>query len=256
MKDEFKKLVDIVEKLRGPEGCPWDREQNEFTLIEFIFEECWELIDSIKINDKKSLKEELGDLLLQIIFLSQIEKEKGEFDIKDVIHSISKKMVERHPHVFGAKKLKTSDEVLEHWEEFKTQKNNRGSIIEGIPESFPALLQAFKIGVKASRVGFDWEKPEEALEKVEEELMELKKAILTGKKEKLEEEIGDILFSITNVSRLMGINPEVALKIVNKKFIKRFKFIEEEAKKRKKKLREFSLKEMDDLWEKSKKIKN
>ncbi|MEW6455939.1 MAG: nucleoside triphosphate pyrophosphohydrolase [Acidobacteriota bacterium] len=253
MKEEFEKLVNIIEKLRSPEGCPWDREQDEFSLIEFIFEECWEIIDSIKVNDKKSLKEELGDLLLQVVFLSQIAKEKGEFDIKDVIRSANRKTIERHPHVFGTKKLKTSGEVLEHWEEFKKRKERKSSIVNGIPENFPALLQAFTLGVKASRVGFNWKKPEEALDKVKEELIELKKAILTGKKEKLEEEIGDLLFSISNVSRLMRINPEIALKIVNKKFIKRFKFIEEEAKKRKKKLNEYTLQEMDMLWEKSKK---
>jgi len=238
-----------MEKLRAPDGCPWDRKQTEKSLIKYLLEETYEVIEAIEDENPEKLKEELGDLLLQIIFLSQIAKEKGFFTAEDVANTISDKLIFRHPHVFGNKKLETPDEVLKHWDSFKKKEKKR--LLDGIPKSSPALLEAYAIGERVSRVGFDWENPEEALEKVEEEMEELKKAL--AEKKGVEEEIGDILFSVANVARLYGINPEEALKLTNKKFRERFDKIEEEADKQGKNLTEFPREKMEEIWESSKK---
>lgn len=249
------KLLKIMEILRGPEGCPWDREQSEETLTEFIMEEAWELVDSIKRGSVEDIKSELGDFLLQAVFISQIKKEKGEFNFYDVLESISAKLIERHPHVFGEKKLGSSDEVLKNWENFK--RNEKGGLLANIPENLPSLLSAYKITKIVSRVGFDFESASSAFSKIEEEISELKSALEKGEKKGLEDEIGDLLFSIVNFSRLLGINPEIALKKTNDKFRERFEYIEKRLKKKGKSIEEASLSEMDELWEESKQeIKN
>ncbi len=247
------KILKIMEILRGAEGCPWDREQTEETLTEFIIEEAWELVDSIKRGSVEDIKSELGDFLLQVIFLSQIKKEKGEFDFYDVLDSLSAKLIERHPHVFGEKKLSSSDEVLRNWENFK--RDEKGGLLENIPENLPSLLSAYKITKMVSRVGFDFDSASSAFSKIEEEISELKSALEKGEKEGVENEIGDLLFSIVNFSRLLGINPEIALKKTNDKFRRRFEYIEKRLKEEGKSLKESSLSEMDRLWEESKEIK-
>ena len=248
----FVKFVKIMEKLRSPEGCPWDRKQTEKSLVSYVLEEAYEVVDAIESEDPEKLKEELGDLLLQIVFLSQIAREKDLFDICDVISVISEKMISRHPHVFGNEKLSTPEEVLDRWDSFK--KKERKSLLEGIPRSAPALLESFQIGTRVSRVGFDWKDSWSAFEKVKEELQELEEVIKEGNREKIEEEIGDLLFSIVNVARLEGINPENALKKTNKKFKERFAEIEKKAEKEGRRLEDMSLEEMDSVWEKAKEL--
>lgn len=250
----IERLLKIMEILRGPGGCPWDREQTEESLVEFIIEEAWELVDAIKRGEKEEIKKELGDFLLQVVFISQIKKEKGEFDFNDVVESIVKKLIERHPHVFGEKKLNSSREVLENWEKFK--KNEKKGLLSSISGNLPSLLSAYKITTIVSRVGFDFDSASSALSKVEEELLELKKALEKGERENLEDEIGDLLFSIVNFSRLSGINPEIALRRTNEKFKRRFEYIERRLKEEGKSLRESSLEEMDRLWEESKEREN
>lgn len=237
-----------MEKLRAPDGCPWDRKQTEKTLIKYLLEETYEVIEAIEEGDYEKLKEELGDLLLQVIFLSQIAKEKGKFTAEDVANAISDKLIFRHPHVFGKEKFETPEEVLEHWDSFK--KKEKKGLLDGIPGSAPALLEAFAIGERVSRIGFDWDNAEEAVEKVEEEIAELKRALREGKG--AEEEIGDILFSVANVARLYGINPEEALKLTNRKFRERFSKIEEAAERTGRELREIPREEMEELWEEAK----
>ncbi len=245
----FEKLLRLMEILRGPEGCPWDKEQTEETLTEFIIEEAWELVEAIRKGNPEEIKKELGDFLLQVIFIAQIKKEKGEFDINDVLEAVGRKLIERHPHVFGEKKLNSSREVLEQWENLKGKKE---SSIPEVSNFYPSLLQAYKITSKVSRFGFDFDTAISAITKMEEEITELKRAISNNKKEEMEMEIGDLLFSIVNISRLLGINPEIALKRTNEKFKKRFEYIENKLKEKGKTLKETSLEEMDKLWEESK----
>ncbi len=250
----IEELLKVMEMLRGPEGCPWDREQTEETLTEFIIEEAWELVDAIKRGSAEEVKSELGDFLLQVIFISQIKKEKGEFDFYDVVKGTVKKLIERHPHVFGKEKFSSSREVLENWENFK--KNEKEGLLSEISENLPSLLSAYKITTIVSRVGFDFESALSALSKVEEEISELKRAIENKDKEKIEDEIGDILFSIVNLSRLSGINPEFALRRTNEKFKRRFEYIERKLREEGKSLKDSSLEEMDRLWEESKEAEN
>ncbi len=244
----FCKLINIMEKLRGPEGCPWDRKQTEKSLIKYLSEETYEVVDAIEEENYEKLKEELGDLLLQVVFLSQIAKEKGEFTAQEVADFVSEKLISRHPHVFGNEKYETAEEVLKHWDSFK--KKEKKGLLDGIPKFAPALLEAFLIGERVSRVGFDWKSSEGALEKIDEETAELKNAIEKGKG--IDEELGDILFSVVNAARLLGVNPEEALKLTTKKFRNRFKKIEEEAEKEGKALKDISPKEMNKIWEKTK----
>jgi len=250
----IEKLLKIMEILRGPEGCPWDREQTEETLTEFIIEEAWELVDAIKKGSLEDIKSELGDFLLQVVFISQIKKEKGEFNFYDVVEGTIKKLIERHPHVFGEKKFNSSMEVLENWENLKKEKGE--GLLSKIPENLPSLLSAHKITSVVSRVGFDFDSAHSAFSKIEEEVSELKSALEKGGREKLENEIGDLLFSIVNFSRLLGINPEMALKKTNDKFRRRFEYIERRLKEEGKSLKESSLSEMDRLWEESKEIED
>ncbi len=254
MSEKFKKLVEIMEKLRSENGCPWDRVQTHDSLKRYLLEETYELIEAIENKDYKGIKEELGDLLLQIIFHSKIAKDEGRFNIEDVIETISKKMISRHPHVFGDADFKTPEEVLSQWDDRKKEEGKLSkSILEGIPLSMPALLRAYKIQSRVAKVGFDWPSINGVLEKLEEEMRELKEAIKSGQSEKIEEELGDVLFSIVNIARFLKVDPEAALRKTNRKFEKRFKKIEEILKEKGKSPKDMSLQEMDLIWEEIKK---
>jgi len=250
LSEKFEKFVEIMEKLRSEDGCPWDKVQTHDTLKRYLLEETYELIEAIEKKDYKEMKEELGDLLLQIVFHSKIAKDEGKFDINDVIDTISKKMINRHPHVFGNADFKTPEEVLNQWDERKKEEGKlKSSILEGIPLALPALLRAYKIQSRVAKVGFDWDNVEGTFDKLEEEVNELKEALKSGDKGKIEEEVGDVLFSIVNIARFLKIDPETALRKTNRKFEKRFKKLEKLARQKGKSLKEMSLSEMDILWE-------
>jgi tetrapyrrole methylase family protein/MazG family protein len=250
---DFNALDSIVERLRSPRGCPWDREQTMETLRTYLIEEVYEVVEAIDQDDPEALKEELGDLLFHIFFLSHIAKEQGKFDIWEVIDRITKKMVQRHPHVFGEKRVSSSREVEKNWSELKEkEKNHRRSILDGIPHHLPALLRAYRITERASRVGFDWEKTDDIFKKLNEEFGELNRALSLGDRRKIEDEVGDILFVLVNMARLTGHNPEDALRRTTQKFIRRFHHIEKTLEGSQRSLKETSLKEMDRLWEEAK----
>ncbi len=252
----FERLVEIMDRLRSEEGCPWDREQTRESLKPFLIEEAYELLEALEENAPEKIKEELGDLLFQIIFHARIAKEKGEFDIRDVLEHITEKMLSRHPHVFADDRVTSSEEVIDRWEEHKKREGKlKESVLEGIPRCLPALLRAQRIQERASRVGFDWERAEDVYDKLQEELTELKKAIESADQQEIENEIGDLLFSIVNISRFLGINPEDALRKSTDRFMNRFRYIEQNAKKRGKRLSDLSLREMDELWEEAKRTR-
>ncbi len=254
MNDKFQNLVEIVEKLRSEEGCPWDKVQTHDTLKRYLLEETYELIEAIEKKDFKGMKEELGDLLLQIVFHSKIAKDEGKFDINDVIDTISTKMINRHPHVFGEASFETPEEVLFQWDDRKKEEGKlRDSILEGIPIALPALSRAYKIQSRVAKVGFDWDNVEGIFDKLTEEFNELKEAVESGIKDKIEEEVGDVLFSIVNIARFLKIDPETALRKTNQKFEERFKKLEKLASERGKSFKEMTLSEMDALWEEIKK---
>jgi len=251
---KFQDLVDIVAKLRGPEGCPWDKEQTRETLRPFLVEEFYELIDALNEKDTEGMKEELGDLLFQIVLQSQLAREEGQFDIHDVVNGIAQKMVKRHPHVFGDKKLKTSGDVMGWWEEHKKREGkSRKSAIGGVPVSLPALLRAQKLQMKATKTGFDWERIEDVFAKLDEEINELKSALAKKNRREIEDELGDIFFVMVRIANFVEVNPEDALLKSINKFIRRFRHIEEEAVRQGKKLAEMTLAEMDVLWNRAKK---
>jgi MazG family protein len=219
-----------METLRGPEGCPWDREQTYETLRTYLLEETHEVLEAIAQASPPHLKEELGDLLIQVVFLSQIARERGEFDIEAVMKDIGDKIVRRHPHVFGDGRLSTSDEVLAQWEQIKVEERRGqrdGSLFAGVPPSLPALLKALRLSSKAARVGFDWPDLSGLLAKVEEEMGELREALRGGDRARIEDELGDLLFTIANLARRADIDPEAALQGANRKFLERFRYMEE-----------------------------
>lgn len=261
MSKNFDELVKVMARLRAPGGCPWDREQTYESLAPYLLEEAFETFDAIQdaaSGKPENLREELGDLLLQIIFHSQIGEERGDFTIEDVCAAITRKMILRHPHVFGDKKLETAIDVLQNWDELKRaerevtkkDKTAKDSILDDVPLAFPALIEANKITKKVAKVGFDWENAEQIFDKLTEETVELKTAISAD--ENIEEEIGDLLFVIVNLARKYDIEPETALKKTNRKFRRRFKFIEDNLKMRGKTLEESDLAEMDALWNEAK----
>ena len=246
----IERLLDIMDDLR--EKCPWDRKQTFESLRHLTIEETYELADAILENELQEVKNELGDVLLHIIFYSKIGSEKNAFDIGDVANSISEKLIKRHPHIYGDIEVNSEEEVKKNWEKIKL-KEGKKSVLEGVPNSLPAVIKSNRIQDKVSGVGFDWEKPEQVWEKVQEELSELNTEIEKGNKDNIEKEFGDVLFSMINYARFIGVNPENALEKTNKKFISRFKYLEQEAKKRDKKLSEMSLSEMDIYWNEAKK---
>ena len=248
----FERLLDIMDELR--EKCPWDREQTLDSLRNLTIEETYELADAIMDQDLDEIQKELGDLILHIVFYSKIGSEKGAFDIADVINGIIDKLVFRHPHVFGDRKVKDSEEVIENWEELKMKEGNR-SVLAGVPVSLPAMIKSHRIQDKARAVGFDWDHREQVWDKVIEEIGEVKHELVNGnQKDKMEEEIGDLLFSIVNAARLYDIEPETALEKTNRKFIKRFKYLEIKAREMGRSLKEMSLEEMESIWQEAKSI--
>lgn len=250
MSKKFDELVKIMEILRSEKGCPWDRVQTHDTLKRYLLEETYELIEAIENKEPESIKEELGDLLLQIVFHSQIAKEEGNFDVEDVIQTIIQKMIGRHPHVFGEAEFKTPEEVLNQWDDRKREEGKlHESILDGVPKALPALLKAYKIQSRVAKVGFDWDNIGGVIDKIKEELGEVEEAINSGEKDKIEEEIGDLLFSIVNLARFLKIDPETALRKTNRKFEKRFRKLENLAKNKGKTLKDMTLKEMDNLWD-------
>jgi tetrapyrrole methylase family protein/MazG family protein len=249
-------LVDIMARLRGEGGCPWDREQDHQSLKPYLIEEAYEVLEALDEEDMYKICEELGDLLLQIIFHAQIARENRHFDINDVITGISEKLIRRHPHVFGQVNVRDSREVLINWEKIKEQERKESppeSILAHIPASLPALMRANKLQKAAARAGFDWPDFQGAYDKIQEELSELKTAIMTGDRQQIEEEVGDLIFSSVNLARLLGIEPEGALSKTSAKFIKRFEYVENMARISGKDLSLFTLAEMDKWWEEAKK---
>ncbi len=253
-KYSFEDLVKIMEKLRSPEGCPWDRKQTHESLLPYLLEETYEVIDAVKKDSDEELKEELGDLLLQVIFHSQIAKERGAFDIEDVVDSIARKLVHRHPHVFGEREdIKTAEDVNREWEKLKEKEGKKKeSLLDGIPESMPALERAYKLQKRAAKVGFDWKGFEGIKEKLIEEISEIEEEIKKGDRRKIEEEVGDLLFMAVNLARFLGVHPEIALRRANEKFEKRFRYMEKRAKEMGRDLSEMSLEEMEELWQEAK----
>ena len=247
----FDRLLTIMDELR--EQCPWDRKQTMQSLRHLTIEEVYELGDAILENDLDETKKELGDLLLHIVFYAKIGSETNDFDIGEVSNAICDKLIARHPHIYGDVKVNNEEDVKRNWEQLKL-KEGKKSVLEGVPNSLPAMVKANRIQDKVAGVGFDWEEPNQVFEKVEEELRELQEETKKGDQEKIEAEFGDVLFSMINYARFLNIDPEIALERTNKKFIKRFQYLEEKSKEIKKSLSSMSLEEMDVFWEEAKKI--
>ena len=247
----FDRLLTIMDELR--EGCPWDKKQTMESLRHLTIEETYELGDAILDNDLQEIKKELGDVLLHIIFYSKIGSETNDFDIADVCHGICDKLVSRHPHIYGDVKVENEEDVKRNWENLKL-KEGKTSVLEGVPNSLPALVKANRIQEKVAGVGFDWEAPNQVWEKVEEELREFKAEVDKGNTDGMESEFGDVLFSMVNYARFLNISPENALERTNKKFSKRFQYLESKAKSLNKPLKEMTLAEMDVFWEEAKSL--
>ena len=245
------RLLTIMDELR--EQCPWDRKQTMESLRHLTIEETYELGDAILENDLVEVKKELGDLLLHIFFYAKIGSETGDLDIADVASSISEKLIHRHPHIYGDIDVEDEEEVKKNWEKIKLKEGKR-SVLEGVPASLPALVKANRIQDKVAGVGFDWERTEDVLEKVKEELDELQLEVNKAKAEAMEEEFGDVLFSLVNYARFLNINPENALEKTNKKFVRRFQYIESKAKEAGKSLEEMSIAEMESYWQQAKSV--
>jgi tetrapyrrole methylase family protein/MazG family protein len=260
---DIQKLVDLVARLRGEHGCPWDKEQTRETLKPMLIEEAYEVLDALDGSDPTELKGELGDLLFQIVFHAQIAREEEEFDLADVIDSLHEKMIRRHPHVFGSADLRTAEDVLKNWEDIKA--NERGvpssslpesekSLLDGVPPKLPALHKAYQMTAKAARVGFDWPDLDSILKKLREEAAELVVATRTRDSRHVAQEVGDLLFVAVNVARFLGIDPETALRRCNEKFNRRFRYMESKIKQQRRELRGTPLAEMDALWDEAKQL--
>ncbi|MCD9186390.1 MAG: nucleoside triphosphate pyrophosphohydrolase [Pyrinomonadaceae bacterium] len=265
MSKNFDELTSVMARLRAPGGCPWDREQTYESLSQYLLEECYETFDAIQeataTGETHNLVEELGDVLLQVVFHSTIAAEKGDFTIDEVVQGVTEKLILRHPHVFGEKELETAQDVLNNWDELKKAQQKasgkiekqKESILDDVPVHFPALLEGQKLTKKAAKVKFDWENVNQIFDKLTEETEELKEAIEKNESNgNIEEEIGDLLFVVLNLARKLEVDAETALKKTNRKFRKRFKFIETELQKQNKSLTDSTLEEMDSLWNQSK----
>ena len=250
----FDELVKLMTRLRGPDGCPWDRKQTLSDLKQYVIEEAYEVVDAIDSNDRKALAEEIGDMLLQAVFLAEITREEGSFDIYDSVTAIHDKLVRRHPHVFGDVEANDADQGLVNWEKLKQEerKAEDKSILAGIPRAMPGLQKAARLTEKAALVGFDWRRTEDVFDKVDEELAELQEAVASGDSSHIEEEIGDLLFTIANIARKVNVNPEEALQSTNRKFIRRFGSMEGRVRERDQNLDQLELEEMDRLWDEAK----
>lgn len=250
--EAFGRLLDIMDDLRAK--CPWDQKQTFESLRHLTIEETYELGDAILDGNKNEIKKELGDLLLHIVFYAKIGSETNDFDIADVAHEVCEKLIHRHPHIYGDVQVENEEDVKKNWEQLKL-KEGKKSVLEGVPKSLPALVKASRIQDKVKAVGFDWEVPEQVWEKVQEEIQEFAIEIQNKNQDKIESEFGDVLFSLINYARFLKINPEDALERTNKKFIHRFKYLEEKSNEIGKPLSEMTLAEMDVYWEEAKKIK-
>jgi MazG family protein len=250
--EAFERLIRIMDELR--EKCPWDRKQTIQSLRQMTLEETYELTDAITENNWKSIKEELGDLLLHIVFYSKIASEQNQFTVEEVLNGISQKLIDRHPHIYGNVEVKDEEDVKRNWEKLKI-KEGKQSVLSGVPKTLPALVKAMRLQEKARQVGFEWENKEQVWEKVKEEESELHEAIESGDQKKMEEEFGDLVFSLVNFARFLTIDAENALEITNKKFINRFSQMEEKAMASGKNLNEMTLQEMDSIWNQIKRDK-
>jgi len=247
--DAFIELLEILRKLRAPEGCSWDKEQTSETLIPYLLEETYEIIEAIEEGDVETLKEELGDLSLHILFQAELARESGKFDIFDSLRYISEKLIQRHPHVFDNNNSKQStNDMNKSWEDAKQKEKQRNNILDGVPKNLPALLRARRIQEKAANVGFDWRELSPVLDKIDEEVAELKEAVASKDQDNIKDEMGDVFFSLVNLSRFLNINPEEALRMNISKFETRFAQVEKELKKRGKNLTDSTLEEMDEIW--------
>ncbi len=245
----FKDLLEIMDELR--EKCPWDRKQTFDTLRKLTIEETYELTDAIIEGDMEEIRKELGDLLLHIVFYAKLGSEQKAFDIKDIIDSLNQKLIFRHPHVFGETTVQNDEEVKTNWEKLK-QKEGKKALLSGVPKSLPAMVKSNRIQEKVRSVGFDWDDKEDIWEKIDEELLELKAEVKSNNQENIEQEFGDFIFSVINAARLYGIEPENALERTNRKFIKRFNYLEEETINKGKSLYDMNIEEMNEIWEKAK----
>jgi len=247
---EFDKLMDIMRRVKTE--CPWDRKQTHKSIRQYLLEETYEVIEAIDTQDDHSLLEELGDLQCQVAFHALLGEERGAFTISDVCNTIADKLVRRHPHVFGNVSVANSDEVLKNWEHIKLSEGKKKSVLDGVPKELPALVKAYRIQSKAGRVGFDWDSAEPVIEKIYEELKEFQHSLASGNKQAMEEELGDLLFSIVNIARKSEINPEDALRNTINKFVTRFHYIEKILKKQGISIKDASLEQMDSLWNEAK----
>lgn len=252
---QFRQLVEIIARLRSPGGCPWDRARSRRDILNYFLEEVYEAVEAISSSRPEAAREELGDVLMEVVFLARFYEEEGLFTMADVLRGINRKMVERHPHVFGRKTGLSPEAVLTAWQENKLREKKRRSILDGLPASAPSLVYAFMLGQRAAAHGFDWPEATSALEKVKEEVRELEKSLKTKKGLQVAEELGDILFSVVNVCRLLGFNPEIVLRQASRKFERRFRQLETELKKKGREVGECSLRELDRAWETIKKNK-
>jgi MazG family protein len=253
-KRTFDQLVELMTTLRGAQGCPWDRKQTLGTLKPFVIEESYEVVDAIDRNDRAALAEELGDFLLQAVFIAEITREEGSFDIYDAVTAIHDKLVRRHPHVFGDVKADDAEQVLVNWEKLKNEerKAENKSVLAGVPQSLPALLRASRLTEKAARVGFDWRRTEDVFAKLEEEIGELHEAIASGDESKVHDEVGDLLFTLANIARKLNVNAEEALQSTNRKFTRRFESMERSVREQGQNLDQLTLEQMDALWDEAK----
>ena len=249
-KRSFEDLVSLMTTLRGPNGCPWDRKQTLPDLKPYVIEEAYEVVDAIDRDDRTSLAEEVGDMLLEAVFIAEVTREEGSFDIYDSITGVHDKLVRRHPHVFADAQANDADEVLVNWEKQKNEerKSENKSLMAGVPLSMPALQKASRLTEKASRVGFDWRRTEDVFAKLDEELAEVHEAIASGDAAKVHDELGDLLFTIANIARKLNVNPEEALQSTNRKFTRRFESMERAVREQERNLDQLSLEEMDALW--------
>lgn len=259
--EKFERLIEIMARLRAPGGCPWDREQTLESLRPYLIEETYEALDAIDRKDWEHLSEELGDVLLQIVFQSQIAQEQGLFAIDNVVDSISEKLVRRHPHVFANDSVDTADQVLVRWEEIKAEEKaakapsnekQDDALLDSVPRSQPALLEAYDVGKKAAKTGFDWTQFDDLLNKLNEERDEISAAVASGDKDAIEDEVGDLLFMAVNIARHLKVHPEIALRRANAKFRERFAYVESSLKRQGRTLEQASLDEMEALWQQAK----
>ena len=250
--NQFEELVKIVSELRAPDGCPWDREQTNQSLLPYFIEEAYELIESVDEKNWENVKEELGDLLLHVVFQGSIAEQDGKFQFIESLSTVNEKLIRRHPHVFGDEQADEAFHAKQNWEAAKHKEKGRDSRLDGVPKNLPALVRAQRLQQKASYAGFDWDKVEQVWEKIHEEILELKEAQLSNNKKHIEEEIGDVIFAVVNLARFLDISAENSLRKTNKKFINRFKKVEERIKEQGKEIDDATLEEMDSIWNEAK----